>query len=73
MSLFIVGSVSSSPHIFSFSLEMPPSRALVEMNCRFVFIPPNSRANIYDDKQLQRALKPSITHIQLNWNFTGVA
>ncbi|CAF1042700.1 unnamed protein product [Rotaria sordida] len=67
-------SMASSTRIFSFGLGMSPSRALVKglaraTNGRFVFIPPNSRVDVYVKEQLHRALQPSITNVQVKWNF----
>ncbi|CAF3618457.1 unnamed protein product [Rotaria sp. Silwood1] len=67
-------SMVSSTRIFSFGLGMSPSRALVKglartTNGRFVFIPPNSRVDTYVKEQLHRALQPSITNVQVKWNF----
>jgi hypothetical protein len=69
-------SMSSSTRIFSFGLGMSPSRALVKglaraTNGRFVFIPPNTKVDVYVQEQLHRALQPSITNIQVKWNFNG--
>ncbi|CAF3048642.1 unnamed protein product [Rotaria sp. Silwood2] len=69
--------MASSTRIFSFGLGMSPSRALVKglaraTNGRFVFIPPNSRVDTYVKEQLRRALQPSITNIEVKWNFGDI-
>ncbi len=69
-------SMSSSTRIFTFGLGMSPSRALVKgiaraTNGRFVFIPPNTKVDVYVQEQLHRALQPSITNIQVKWDLNG--
>jgi hypothetical protein len=66
-------SMASSTRIFSFGLGKSPSRSLVKglarsTNGRFVFIPPNSNVDIYVGEQLQKALQPCITNIDVQWN-----
>ncbi|CAF4099496.1 unnamed protein product [Rotaria sp. Silwood2] len=66
-------SMASSTRIFSFGLGKPPSQSLVKglarsTNGRFVFVPPNSSVDIYVGEQLQRALQPCITNINVSWN-----
>ncbi|CAF4112423.1 unnamed protein product [Rotaria sp. Silwood2] len=66
-------SMASSTRIFSFGLGASPSRSLVKglarsTNGRFVFIPPNTNVDIYVNEQLQKALPPSINHVQVKWN-----
>lgn len=66
-------SMATSTRIFSFGLGRSPSRSLVKglaraTNGKFVFIPPNAKVDIYVGEQLQRALQPSITDVQVHWN-----
>ncbi|UJR12800.1 hypothetical protein I4U23_016973 [Adineta vaga] len=58
--------------IFSFGLGHSPSRALVKglaraTNGHFIFIPPNTNADIYVAEQLARALQPSLTNTIIKW------
>ncbi len=66
-------SMSTSTRIFSFGLGRSPSRSLVKglaraTNGRFVFIPPETSVDVYVGEQLEKALKSSITNIQVKWN-----
>lgn len=66
-------SMATSTRIFSFGLGQSPSRSLVKglaraTNGRFVFIPPNASVDIYVGEQLQKALQPCITNVQVKWN-----
>jgi hypothetical protein len=66
-------SMASSTRIFSFGLGHSPSRSLVKglarsTNGRFVFIPPNSSVDMYVGEQLQKALQPCITNVNVKWN-----
>jgi hypothetical protein len=65
--------MATSTRIFSFGLGKSPSRSLVKglaraTNGRFAFIPPNSSVDIYVGEQLQKALQPCLTNIQVKWN-----
>ncbi|UJR35008.1 hypothetical protein I4U23_027784 [Adineta vaga] len=66
-------SMSTSTRIFSFGLGKSPSRSLVKglarsTNGRFVFISPNSNVDTYVGQQLQYALQPCITNLDVQWN-----
>jgi hypothetical protein len=66
-------SMSKSSRIFSFGLGQSPSRSLVKglarsTNGRFCFIPPSTKVDTYVGQQLDKALQPSITNIQLKSN-----
>ena len=66
-------SMSTSSRIFSFGLGHSPSRSLVKGLARttngcFVFILPNAPADIYVAQQLEKALQPCITNVQVKWN-----
>ncbi len=66
-------SMVTSTRIFSFGLGHSPSRSLVKglaraTNGRFVFIPPNASVDVYVGEQLQKALQPCITNVQVKWN-----
>ena len=66
-------SMATSTRIFSFGLGASPSRSLVKglarsTNGRFVFIPPNSSVDTYVGEQLQKALQPCLTNVQVKWN-----
>jgi hypothetical protein len=66
-------SMATSTRIFSFGLGKSPSRSLVKglaraTNGRFVFIPPNSSVDVYVGEQLQKALQPCLTNVQVKWN-----
>ena len=70
-------SMASSTRIFSFGLGQSPSRSLVKglaraTNGRFVFIPPNAKVDTYVGEQLQKALHPCLTNVQVQWNVGGV-
>src|ERR1700722_635187 len=70
--------MSSTTRIFSFGLGQSPSRSLVKglarsTNGHFVFIPPNTNVDIYVGEQLQKALQPCITNVQIKWNFNTTA
>ena len=63
----------STTRIFSFGLGHSPSRSLVKglaraTNGHFVFIPPNSKVDIYVGSQLNRALQPSLVNARLEWH-----
>jgi hypothetical protein len=65
--------MATSTRIFSFGLGKSPSRSLVKglaraTNGRFVFIPPNSGVDVYVEEQLQKALQPCLTNVQVKWN-----
>ena len=65
--------MATSTRIFSFGLGYSPSRSLVKgfaraTNGRFVFIPPNTSVDVYVGEQLQKALQPCITNVQVKWN-----
>ncbi|CAF4594671.1 unnamed protein product, partial [Didymodactylos carnosus] len=66
-------SMSTSSRIFSFGLGASPSRSLIKglartTNGRFVFIPPNTQVDVYVAEQLEKALQPCITNMQVKWN-----
>ena len=66
-------SMATSTRIFSFGLGKSPSRSLVKglaraTNGRFVFIPPNGSVDVYVGEQLQKALQPCLTDVQVKWN-----
>ena len=66
-------SMATSTRIFSFGLGKSPSRSLVKglaraTNGRFVFIPPNGSVDVYVGEQLQKALQPCLTNVQVKWN-----
>ena len=66
-------SMSTSTRIFSFGLGLSPSHSLVKglaraTNGRFVFIPPYTNVDLYVGEQLQKALQPCITNIEIKWN-----
>ena len=66
-------SMATSTRIFSFGLGKSPSRSLVKglaraTNGRFVFIPPNASVDVYVGGQLQKALQPCLTNVQVKWN-----
>ena len=66
-------SMATSTRIFSFGLGKSPSRSLVKglaraTNGRFVFIPPNASVDVYVGEQLQKALQPCLTNVQVKWN-----
>ena len=66
-------SMSSSTRIFSFGLGHAPSRSLIKglaraTNGRFVFIPPDTYVDVYVGEQLQKALQPCITNVQIKLN-----
>jgi hypothetical protein len=66
-------SMSKSSRIFSFGLGASPSRSLVKglaraTNGRFCFIPPSTKVDTYVGQQLEKALQPSITNLQIKWN-----
>jgi hypothetical protein len=44
------------------------SAPLRATNGRFVFIPPDTNVDVYVGEQLQRALQPCITNVQVKWN-----
>lgn len=63
----------TSTRIFSFGLGNSPSRSLVKglartTNGRFVFIPPETSVVVHVGEQLQKALQPCITNVQIKWN-----
>ncbi|CAF3589769.1 unnamed protein product [Adineta steineri] len=65
--------MATSTRIFSFGLGSSPSRSLVKglaraTNGRFVFIPPHTSVDVHVGEQLQKALQPCITNIQVKWN-----
>ncbi|CAF1681917.1 unnamed protein product, partial [Adineta ricciae] len=66
-------SMSKSSRIFSFGLGQSPSRSLVKglarsTNGRFCFIPPSTKVDTYVGQQLEKALQPSITNLEIKWN-----
>ncbi|CAF0916379.1 unnamed protein product [Adineta steineri] len=68
-------SMSKSCRIFSFGLGKSPSRSLVKGLARstngcFCFIPPSTNVDIYVGQQLEKALQPSITNIEIKWNLS---
>ncbi|CAF3940942.1 unnamed protein product [Adineta steineri] len=65
--------MATSTRIFSFGLGSSPSRSLVKglaraTNGRFVFIPPHTSVDVHVGEQLQKALQPCITNVQVKWN-----
>ena len=71
--LNLCSSMSESTRIFSFGLGFSPSRSLVKglaraTNGRSVFIPPYTYVDSYVGEQLQKALQPCITDVQIKWN-----
>ena len=65
--------MATSTRIFSFGLGRSPSRSLVKglaraTNGRFVFIPPDASVDVYVGEQLQKALQPCITNVQVQWH-----
>jgi hypothetical protein len=71
-------SMATSTRIFSFGLGQSPSRSLVKglaraTNGRFVFIPPNTSVDVHVGEQLQKALQPCITNVQVKWNLGTTA
>ncbi len=69
--------MATSTRIFSFGLGRSPSRSLVKglartTNGRFVFIPPDSSVDVHVGEQLQKALQPCITNVQVKWNLGAV-
>jgi hypothetical protein len=69
--------MATSTRIFSFGLGHSPSRSLVKglaraTNGRSVFIPPHSSVDVHVGEQLQRALQPSITNVQVKWHLGAV-
>jgi hypothetical protein len=65
--------MASNTRIFSFGLGHSPSRSLVKglaraTNGHFVFVPPNSKVDMYVGSQLGRALQPSIVNARLEWH-----
>ena len=65
--------MSSDTRIFSFGLGHSPSRALVKglaraTNGYFVFVPPDSKVDVYFGTQLRRALQPSLVNARLEWH-----
>ncbi|CAF1273120.1 unnamed protein product [Adineta steineri] len=71
-------SMATSSRIFSFGLGHSPSRSLVKglaraTNGRFVFIPPNTSADVHVGEQLQKALQSCITDVQVKWNLGTTA
>jgi hypothetical protein len=63
----------ASTRIFSFGLGHSPSRSLIKglartTNGRFVFIPPGTYVDVYVGEQLQKALQPCITNVQIRLN-----
>ncbi|CAF1022949.1 unnamed protein product [Adineta steineri] len=71
-------SMATSSRIFSFGLGHSPSRSLVKglaraTNGRFVFIPPNTSADVHVGEQLQKALQSCITNVQVKWNLGTTA
>ncbi|CAF0897560.1 unnamed protein product [Adineta steineri] len=68
-------SMSKSCRIFSFGLGKCPSRSLVKglarsTNGHFCFIPPSTNVDIYVGQELEKALQPSITNIEIKWNLS---
>ncbi|CAF2135272.1 unnamed protein product [Rotaria magnacalcarata] len=71
--LNLCSSMSESTRIFSFGLGLSPSRSLVKglaraTNGRSVFIPPYTYVDSYVGEQLQKALQPCITNVEIKWN-----
>ncbi|UJR29812.1 hypothetical protein I4U23_017356 [Adineta vaga] len=69
-------SMSKSSRIFSFGLGASPSRSLVKglarsTNGRFCFIPPSTKVDTFVGQQLEKALQPSITNIQIKSNLSS--
>ncbi|CAF4587397.1 unnamed protein product, partial [Didymodactylos carnosus] len=69
--------MSTSSRIFSFGLGASPSRSLIKglartTNGRFVFIPPNTQVDVHVAEQLEKALQPCITNVQVKWNLDGI-
>jgi hypothetical protein len=69
--------MATSTRIFSFGLGSSPSRSLVKglaraTNGAFVFIPPNSSVDVHVGEQLQKALQPCITNVQVEWHLGTV-
>jgi hypothetical protein len=70
--------MATSTRIFSFGLGSSPSRSLVKglaraTNGRFVFIPPNTSVDVHVGEQLEKALQPCITNVQVKWHLEPVA
>jgi hypothetical protein len=70
-------SMFTSSRIFSFGLGHSPSRSLVKGLARatngcFVFIPPNTPVDIYVAQQLEKALQPCITNVEVKWSQTEI-
>jgi hypothetical protein len=70
-------SMSTSSRIFSFGLGHSPSRSVIKGLARTtngfsVFIPPNAPVDIYVAQQLEKALQPCITNVQVKWNQTDI-
>ncbi|UJR29811.1 hypothetical protein I4U23_017355 [Adineta vaga] len=68
--------MSKSSRIFSFGLGASPSRSLVKglarsTNGRFCFIPPSTKVDTFVGQQLEKALQPSITNIQIKSNLSS--
>ncbi|CAF1999912.1 unnamed protein product [Rotaria magnacalcarata] len=66
-------SMATSTRIFSFGLGGSPSRSLIKglartTNGRCIFIPPNTRIDIYVKEQLEKAIQRCITNIRIQWN-----
>jgi hypothetical protein len=69
--------MATSTRIFSFGLGSSPSHSLVKglaraTNGRFVFIPPNTSVDVHVGEQLQKALQPCITNVQVKWHLGTV-
>ena len=69
--------MATATRIFSFGLGRSPSRSLVKglaraTNGRFVFIPPDASVDVYVGEQLQKALQPCITNIEVQWHLGPV-
>ncbi|CAF3817744.1 unnamed protein product [Rotaria sordida] len=69
--------MATSTRIFSFGLGFSPSRSLVKglaraTNGRFVFIPPHTSVDVHVGEQLQKALQPCITNVQVKWHLGNV-
>jgi len=70
--------MATSTRIFSFGLGSSPSRSLVKglaraTNGRFVFNPPNTSVDVHVGEQLEKALQPCITNVQVKWHLEPVA
>jgi hypothetical protein len=70
--------MATSTRIFSFGLGSSPSHSLVKglaraTNGRFVFIPPDTGVDVHVGEQLQKALQPCITNVQVKWRLGTVA